>query len=98
MFLDGKLSRWGGGISNVLSFLIKSDILKLMRVGIDLVPLMTYKFVFACLPCLWKIYLEKHRLQVLVDAIERNPHLVPKAHQFLYLLRKSTLYGPGKHV
>jgi hypothetical protein len=45
--LDGKLSRWGDGSSNVLSFLVKSDILKLMKVGIDLVPLMTYKFVFA---------------------------------------------------
>jgi hypothetical protein len=42
MFLDGKLSRWGDGSSNVLSFLVKSDILKLMRVGIDLVPLMAY--------------------------------------------------------
>jgi hypothetical protein len=26
--------------------------------------------------------LDKDRLQVLVDAIERNPHLVPKAHRF----------------
>jgi hypothetical protein len=52
LFLDGKLSRWGDGSSNVLSFLIKSDILKLMRICIDLVPLMTYKFVFAfCLVC-----------------------------------------------
>jgi hypothetical protein len=80
-FLNGKLSRWGGGSSNVLSFLVKSDILKLVRVGIDLVPIMTYKFVFACLPCLWKTYLE-----VLVDAIKRNPHLIPKANHFLYLL------------
>jgi hypothetical protein len=69
MFLDGKLSRWGDGSSNVLSYFVKSDILKLMRVGIDLVLLMTYKFVFACLPCLCKTYLEKDRLQVLVDAI-----------------------------
>jgi uncharacterized protein YbaR (Trm112 family) len=57
-----------------------------MRVGIDLIPLMTYKFVFACLPCLWKTHLEKDCLQVLVDAIERNPHLGPKVHRFLYLL------------
>jgi hypothetical protein len=94
MCLDEKLSRWGGGSSNVLSFLIKSDILKLMRVGIDLVPLMTYKFMFACLPCLWNTYLEKDRLQVLVDAIERNPHLVPKAHRFLYLLFSSRCENP----
>jgi hypothetical protein len=82
IFLNWKLSRWGDGISNVLSFLVKSDILKLMKVGIDLVPLMTYKFVFACVPCLWKIHFEKYCLQVLVDAIERNPHLVPKSHRF----------------
>jgi hypothetical protein len=94
MFLDGKLSRWGGGSSNGLSFLVKSDILKLMRVGIDLVSLMTYKFVFTCLPCLWKTYLEKDRMQVLVDAIERNPHLVPKAHRFLYLLFLSRCENP----
>jgi hypothetical protein len=59
IFLDGKLSRWGDGISNVLLFLVKSDILKLMRIGIDLVPLMPNKFVFACLPCLWKTSLDK---------------------------------------
>jgi hypothetical protein len=53
ILLDGKLSRWGDGSSNVLSLLIKSDILKLTRIGIDLVPLIIYKFVFACLPCLW---------------------------------------------
>jgi hypothetical protein len=94
MFLDGKLSRWGGGSSSILSFLIKSDILKLMRVGIDLVLLMTYKFVFACLPCLWKTHLEKDRLQVIVVAIERNPHLVPKAHRFLYLLFSSRCKNP----
>jgi hypothetical protein len=71
IFIDGKLSCWGDGSSNGLSFLVKSDILKLMRVGIDLVPLMTYKFVFACLPCLWKTPLEKDHLQVLVDAIKK---------------------------
>jgi hypothetical protein len=86
IFVDGKLSRWGDGSSNVLSFLVKADILKLMKVGIDLVPLMTYKFVLECVPCLWKTYLERGRLQVLVDAIEKNPHLVLKAHRFLYLL------------
>jgi hypothetical protein len=86
MFLYGKLSRWSDGISNVLSFLIKSDIMKLMKVGIDLEPLMTFKFVFACVPSLWKKNLEKDRLQVPVDTIEKNPHLVPKAHRFLYLL------------
>jgi hypothetical protein len=48
MFLDGKLSHWGDGSSNILSFLVKSDILKPMKVGIDLVHLMTYKFVFTC--------------------------------------------------
>jgi hypothetical protein len=47
IFVDGKLFRWGDGSSNVLSFLVKADILKLMKVGIDLVPLVTYKFVFA---------------------------------------------------
>jgi hypothetical protein len=94
IFLDGKLSRWGDGSSNVLSFLVKSDILKLMKVGIDLVPLMTYKFVFVCVPCLWKTHLEKDRLQVLVDAIERNPHLVPKAYRFLYLLFSSQCENP----
>jgi hypothetical protein len=57
MFLNGKLSRWGDGSSNVLSFLVKSDILKLTKVGIDLVPLMTYKFVFACVHFLWKTHL-----------------------------------------
>jgi hypothetical protein len=56
------LSRWGDRISNGLSFLVKADILKLMKVGIDLVPLMTYKFVFACVPCLWKTDLERGRL------------------------------------
>jgi hypothetical protein len=94
VFLDGKLSLWGDGSSNVLSFLVKSDIMKLMKVGIDLVPLMTYKFVFACVPCLWKTHLEKDRLQVLVDAIERNTHLVPKAHRFLYLLFSSRCENP----
>jgi hypothetical protein len=94
IFLDGKLSRWGDGSSNVLSFLVKSDILKLMKVGIDLVPLMTYKFVFACVPCLWKTHLEKDRLQVLVDAVERNLHFVPKAHRFLYLLFSSHCENP----
>jgi hypothetical protein len=94
IFLDGKLSRWGDGNSNVLSFLVKSDILKLMKVGIDLVPLMTYKFVFACVPCLWKTHLEKDCLQVLVDAIERNPHLVPKSHYFLYFLFSSRCENP----
>jgi hypothetical protein len=58
MFVDGKLSLWGDGSSNVLSSLVKSYILKLMRIGIDLVPPMTYKFVFACLPFLWKTPLE----------------------------------------
>jgi hypothetical protein len=94
MFFDGKVFRWGDRSSNVLSFLLKSDILKLMKVGIDVVPLMTYKFVFACLPCLWKTYLEKDRLQVLVYAIQRNPHLVPKAHRFLYLLFYSRCENP----
>jgi hypothetical protein len=94
IFVDGKISRWGDGRRNVLSFLVKSDILKLMKVGIDLVPLMTYKFFFACMPCLWKTHLEKDRLQVLVDAIERNPHLVPKAHHFLYLLFLSRCKSP----
>jgi hypothetical protein len=93
-YLDEKLSRWCDGSSNVLSFLVKSDILRLMKVGIDLVPLMTYKFVFICVPCLWKTHLEKDRLQVLVDAIERNPHLVPKAHRFLYLLFSSRCKNP----
>jgi hypothetical protein len=94
MFLDGKLSRWGGGSSTVLSFLVKSDILKLTRVGIDLVPLVTYKFVFEFLPRLWKTHLDKDRLQVLVDAIEINLHLVPKAHRFLYLLFSSRCENP----
>jgi hypothetical protein len=69
IFLNGKLSRWGNESSNVLPFLVKSDILKLMRIGIDLVPLMTYKFVFTWLPCLWMTPLKKDCLQVLVDAI-----------------------------
>jgi hypothetical protein len=90
-FLDGKLSRWGDKSSNVLSFLIKSDILELMKIGIDLVPLMTYKFFFECFPCLWKTPLEKDRLQVLVDAIKKNLHLLPKEHLFLYLLCENTL-------
>jgi hypothetical protein len=94
IFLDGKLSRWGDVSSNVLSFLVKSDILKLMKVGIDLVPLVTHKFVFACVPCLWKTNLDKDRLQVLVDTIERNPHLAPKAHRFLYLLFLSQCKNP----
>jgi hypothetical protein len=34
IFLEGKLSGWGDGRSNVLSFLVKSDILKLIRIGI----------------------------------------------------------------
>jgi hypothetical protein len=76
----------------VFSFLIKSDILKLMKVGIDLVPLKTYKF--ACLPCLWKTVLDKDRLQVLVDAIERNPHFVRKRTVFLYLLFSSRCENP----
>jgi hypothetical protein len=71
IFVDGKLSRWGDRISNILSFLIKAEILKLTKVGIDLVPLMTYKFVFACVPCLWKTDLERYCLQVLVDAIKK---------------------------
>jgi hypothetical protein len=94
IFLDGKLSRWGDGISNVLSFLAKSDILKLTRIGNDLVPLMTYKFVFTCLPCLWKTSLEKDRLQVLVDAIGEKTHLVPEAHHFLFLLFSSRCENP----
>jgi hypothetical protein len=94
IFLDGKLSRWSDGSSNVLSFLVKSDILKLMKVGIGLVPLVTYKFVFACVTCLWKKDLDRDRIQVLVDAIERNPHLVPKAHRFLYLLFSSQCENP----
>jgi hypothetical protein len=94
MSINGKLSSWDDGSSNVLSFLVKSDILKLMRLGIDLVPLMTYKFVFTCLPCLWKTHLEKYRLQVLVNAIEKNTHLVPKAHCFLYLLFLSRCENP----
>jgi hypothetical protein len=65
-----------------------------MRVGIDFVSLMTYKFVLTCLPCLWKTYLETYRLQVLVDAKERNPHLVPKVHRFLYLLFLSRCENP----
>jgi hypothetical protein len=40
VFLDEKLSRWCDADSNVLSFLIKPDILKLTKIGIDLVPLM----------------------------------------------------------
>jgi hypothetical protein len=94
IFVDGKLSRWGDGSSNVLSFLVKADILKLMKVGIVLVPLMTYKFVFACVPCLWKTDLERDRLQVLVEAIEKNPHLVPKAHRFFCLLFSSQCENP----
>jgi hypothetical protein len=94
MFLDGKLSCWGDGSSNVLSFLVKSDILKLMRVGIDLVPLFTFKFVFACLPCLWKTHLVKDHLWVVVDTIEKNPHLFPKAHRFLYFLFSSRCEYP----
>jgi hypothetical protein len=35
IFLYGKLSDWGNGSSNSLSFLIKSDFFKLMRIGID---------------------------------------------------------------
>jgi hypothetical protein len=82
IFLDGKLSRWGDRSSNVLSFLVKSNILKLMRIGTDLVPLMTYKFVFACLPCLWKTHMEKDRLQVLVDGIEKVRILSQKRTAF----------------
>jgi hypothetical protein len=51
IFLDGKLSRWDDGSNNVLSFLIKSGILKLMKVGIDLVPLITILCLHACLVC-----------------------------------------------
>jgi hypothetical protein len=94
IFVDGKLSCWGDGSSNVLSFIVKADILKLMKVGIYLVPLMTYKFVFTCVHCFWKTYLERGRLQVIVDAIEKNPHLVPKAHRFLYLLFSSQCENP----
>jgi hypothetical protein len=94
IFLNRKLSPWGDGSSNVLSFLIKSDILKLTIIGIDLVPLMTYKFVFACLPCLWKTTLEKDHLQVVADAIEKNPHLVPKARRFFFLLLTSRCKNP----
>jgi hypothetical protein len=82
IFLNGELSCWGDGSSNVLLFLVKPDLLELMKVSIDLVPLMNYKFLLAWVPCLWKTHLEKDRLQVLVDAIERNPHLVPKAQRF----------------
>jgi hypothetical protein len=94
MFLDGKLSHWGDGSSNVLSFLVKLNILKLTRVGIVFVPLITYKFVFACLPCLWNTHFEKYRLQVLIDAIEKNPHLIPKVHHFLYFLFSSRCKNP----
>jgi hypothetical protein len=94
IFLDGKLSCWGDKSSNVLSFLIKSDMLKYTRVGIDLVPLMTYRFIFACLPCLWKTPLEKDLLQVLVDAIKKSL-LVPKAHRFLFLLFSSRCENPS---
>jgi hypothetical protein len=83
-----------GAMEAALSFIAKSDNMKLMKVGIDLIPLMTYKFVFACVPCLWKKKLEKYRLQVLVDAIKRNPYLVPKAHHFLYLLFLSRCENP----
>jgi hypothetical protein len=43
---------------------------------------------------LWKTHFDKDRLQVLVDAIERNPHLVPKAHRFLYLPFSSRCENP----
>jgi hypothetical protein len=66
----------------------------MMKVGIDLVPLTTYKFVLSCVPCLWKTLLGKYRLQVLVDAIKRNSHLIPKAQRFLYLLFSSRCKNP----
>jgi hypothetical protein len=94
IFHDGKLFHWGNGSSNVLSFLVTSDILKLMRIGIDLVAIVNYNFFFPFLPCLWKTPLEKDRLQVLVDAIEKKSHLVPKAHRFLYLLFSSRCENP----
>jgi hypothetical protein len=55
-----------------MQYLAKPEILKLTRAGIGLVPLMTYKFVFAYLPCLWKTPLEKDRRQALVEAIEKK--------------------------
>jgi hypothetical protein len=38
------------------------------------------------MPLSRKKHLEKYFLQVLVDAIERNPHLVPKVHRFFNML------------
>jgi hypothetical protein len=103
MFLDGKLSCWGNRSSNVLSFLVKSYILKLIGIGIDLIPLMTYRSVFACLPCLWKTPLEKDRLQVLVDAIGKKSASHPKSallsvSAIIIQMQNSTLHGQGKHV
>jgi hypothetical protein len=85
----------GNADRNVLSYLVNPDILKLMRIGIDLVPMMNYTFVFACVPCLWKTPLEKDRLLVLVEAIGENPHFIPKAHRFLFLLFSSRYENPS---
>jgi hypothetical protein len=90
IFLDGKLSRWGNEDHNILQYPTQEDVMKLTRFSTDLALMMTYKFIFACLPCLWKTSTQKDYLQILVAAIETSPQLFPKSHRFLYLL-----FSPG---
>ena len=93
MFLDGMLSRWGDDHYNVLRFLNLEDVMELMQVFPDLLPFMTYQFVFD-LPFLWSSELQKNRLEILVNAVVLNPHLIPTPYRFLHLLYCSRCENP----
>jgi hypothetical protein len=83
MFLNSGESHWGEG-NNVFHYLTHTEILTLLSSLHDLLPLMTYKFVFM-LP-LWRMPTQRDRLQCLVTAIHTNPHLLLRPNRFLSLL------------
>jgi hypothetical protein len=82
----------GGGGNSVFHYLTYTGILTLLSSRHDLLPLMTYKFVFM-LP-LWRTPTQRDHLQCIVTAIPTNHHLLPLPNRFLSLLWAARCENP----
>jgi hypothetical protein len=91
VFLGGGESRWGGG-NSVFHYLTHTEILTLLSSLRDLLPFMTYKFVF--MTPLWRTPTHRDRLQCLVTVIHTNPHLLLRPNRFLSLLWTARCENP----
>jgi hypothetical protein len=96
MFLDGKLSRWGDGSSNVLPFLVKSEILKLIGTSHDLQVCVRMRALFV-----EDTFGERSPAGASLCHQKKSTSRPEIAPFFVFALfvqmRKSTLHRPGKH-